>query len=165
MELLIINSLSPGGRGLEPALIPVLPVLSEVEGMGEDKGGGEILSVFPPHPSPLPPGERELIISSSRAEIVDYQANSVKIEARMNEEGFLVLSDTYYPGWRVWVNGREEKIYCADYLLRAVHLSPGFHQVRFVFDPLSFKLGLWMALSTMVCSGGFLVFSRLPRKK
>ncbi len=105
------------------------------------------------------------LTSNSKAKVVDYQANSVKIEARMDEEGFLVLSDTYYPGWRVWVDGREEKIYCADYLLRAVHLSSGLHRVKFVFDPLSFKLGLWMALGTIVCLGGFFVYSKLPRKK
>ncbi len=108
---------------------------------------------------------RTQITGSSAAEIVDYQANSVEIKARMDEKGFLVLSDTYYPGWRVWVDGREKKIYCADYLLRAVHLSPGLHRVKFVFDPLSFKLGLWMSLSTIVCLGGFFVFSKLSRKR
>ncbi len=103
--------------------------------------------------------------NNSMAEIVDYQANRVEIEAMMDRKGFLVLSDTYYPGWRVWVDGREEKIYRADYLLRAVHLSPGFHQVKFVFDPLSFKLGLWMALGTIVCLGGFFAYSKFGKKK
>lgn len=105
------------------------------------------------------------LADKSVIEIIDYQANSVEIEARMDEEGFLVLSDTYYPGWRVYVDGREGRIYRADYLLRAVFLSPGFYRVRFVFDPLSFKMGLWIAISTILCLGGFLFFSKFPRRK
>jgi len=78
----------------------------------------------------------------------------------MDGEGFLILSDVYYPGWKVYVDGIEEKIYRADYLLRAVHLPPGFHQVRFVYDPMSFKVGLWIILSTLFCFGGYLIYSK-----
>jgi uncharacterized membrane protein YfhO len=51
------------------------------------------------------------------------------------------LSDTYFPGWRVFVDGKEEKIYRADYNFRAVPISAGKHRVEFVYDPLSFKMG------------------------
>ncbi|UCD83886.1 MAG: YfhO family protein, partial [Deltaproteobacteria bacterium] len=102
--------------------------------------------------------------SDSVAKIVDYRANTVGIEANMAEEGFLVLSDTYYPGWRVWVDGKEEKIYCADYFIRAVHLSPGFHQIKFAFDPLSFEIGLWMTISTIFFLGGLFAYSKLRKK-
>ncbi len=98
------------------------------------------------------------LISSSRAEIIDYQANKVEIDAQMAGEGFLVLSDTYYPGWKAYLDGREERIYRADYLLRAVFLSPGSHKVMFVFDPLSFKFGLWLTLTTSFGLAGYLIY-------
>ncbi len=94
----------------------------------------------------------------SEAEIIDYQPTKVEIETRTDGEGFLVLSDTYYPGWKAYVDGREERIYRADYLLRAISLSPGFHKVKFIFDPLSFKLGLWMTLVTFFSLGGYLLY-------
>ncbi len=165
----------------KPVLSPSLPLrINSVEGegvndvssplMGEDKGGGENLSVFPPHPTPLPPGERELFTelhitaNGSRAEIVDYQANSIEVSVKMQNDGFLVLSDTYYPGWRVYVDGKEERIYRADYLLRAVPLSPGRHRLSFIFDPFSFKLGLWSSLITLFSLAGYLVYPvRKPR--
>ncbi|UCD83889.1 MAG: YfhO family protein [Deltaproteobacteria bacterium] len=102
---------------------------------------------------------------NSEARIIDYQATKVEIEAQVDGEGFLVLSDNYYPGWKVYVDGRQERIYRADYLLRAIHLSPGFHRVKFVFDPLSFRLGWWMALSTIISTVGFIGFSVLTKNK
>ncbi|UCD83888.1 MAG: YfhO family protein [Deltaproteobacteria bacterium] len=104
-----------------------------------------------------------LTTDNSETKIVDYQATKVEIETQMDREGFLVLSDSCYPGWKVYVDGNQQKIYRADYLLRAVHLSSGFHRLKFVFDPLSFKLGLWMALSTIFCLGVFIGFSKLTK--
>ncbi|MGE5620121.1 MAG: YfhO family protein [Sphingomonadaceae bacterium] len=71
--------------------------------------------------------------------------NEVVVKASLEQPGFLVLSDSYYPGWKVYVDGREDRLLRANYLLRAVHLEPGDHEVRFVYDPLSFKLGLMLS--------------------
>jgi uncharacterized membrane protein YfhO len=62
------------------------------------------------------------------------------------------LSDTYYPGWKAWVDGRPEKIYQANYAFRAVPLSAGVHQVKFVYDPVSFKWGAGVTLlGILIC--------------
>ena len=144
-------------------------ILKRMDSENFDPRKRVILEKQIPPPNPFPPGsrpeelegERELIISSSRAEIVDYQANKVEIETRMDGEGFLVLSDTYYPGWKAYVDGKEERIYRADYLLRAISLSPGLHRVMFVFDPISFRMGLWITLGTLLCFGGYFIYSKI----
>jgi uncharacterized membrane protein YfhO len=69
---------------------------------------------------------------------------SLKVEAKGG--GILILSDTYYPGWKVFVNGKEEKILRANYNFRAVPLSRGVHRVEFVYAPLSFKLGAGLSI-------------------
>ncbi|MHB8990311.1 MAG: YfhO family protein [Chloroflexota bacterium] len=74
-------------------------------------------------------------------------AGEVVVRASLEHPGFLVLSDSYYPGWMVYVDGREAELLRADYALRAVHLDAGDHEVRFSYEPRSFKLGL--ALSTV----------------
>ena len=86
----------------------------------------------------------------SMAHIVDYDPGHVSIEATLESPGFLVLSDTYYPGWKVSVDGQESKIYAANYLFRAVYLEGGKHSVEFVYDPLSFKVGSYLSIGTLL---------------
>jgi hypothetical protein len=86
----------------------------------------------------------------STARIVDYDPGRVSIETTLGSPGFLVLSDTYYPGWRVSVDGHESTIYAADYLFRAVYLEAGKHSVEFIYDPLSFKLGFSLGVGTLL---------------
>jgi len=86
----------------------------------------------------------------ARARIVDYGPGRVSIEATLESPGFLVLSDTYYPGWKASVDGQESKIYAADFLFRAVYLEGGKHSVEFIYDPLSFKVGLYLSMGTLL---------------
>lgn len=83
-------------------------------------------------------------------EITKYSPNEVIIKARLNSQKFLVLSDSYYPGWNVYVNGEKRKIYAANYILRALPLEPGSHSVKFLFEPASFKLGLAVSGLTLL---------------
>lgn len=85
------------------------------------------------------------------AEIVDYAPERVHIKAGLNEYGLLVLSDQYYPGWRVYVDGVEQKIHRAYYILRAVKLDAGTHDVVFEYDPMSYKIGLWVTIASVFC--------------
>ncbi len=86
---------------------------------------------------------------TERTEIKSYKPNEVVIKASLREPKFLVLSDTYYPGWKVFVDGKPDKLYRAYYILKAVHLDKGEHTVRFVFDPLSYKIGKYITLLTL----------------
>jgi hypothetical protein len=56
------------------------------------------------------------------------------------------LSDTYYPGWKATVDGRESPIAPAWVAFRAVGLAPGKHRVVFEYKPLAFRIGLWLSL-------------------
>ena len=97
--------------------------------------------------------------------IVEYEANRVVIETTSSQAGFLFLSDAYYPGWRARVDGKEETVYQADYLFRAVLVPPGQHVVEFTFDPIAFKIGLAVALTTaaaLVATAIFRSSRRLP---
>jgi uncharacterized membrane protein YfhO len=82
--------------------------------------------------------------------ILKYQNSHVQIHARLSEPGILVLTDSYYPGWKVFVDGTQGKLLRANYFFRAVELPAGAHQVEFVYDPLSFKIGLIVSLLTGV---------------
>ncbi len=93
--------------------------------------------------------------------IVEYEANRVVIETTSSQAGFLFLSDAYYPGWRARLDGQEETVYRADYLFRAVLVPPGQHIIEFTFDPVAFKMGLAVALTTVAV----LVIAALASRK
>jgi hypothetical protein len=77
-----------------------------------------------------------------QVEQVTYRPNHVTIKTRQEGNGFLVLNDTYFPGWTVTVDGKEEKILKANHYYRAVQLGPGDHTLEFDYFPEGFKEGL-----------------------
>ena len=64
----------------------------------------------------------------------------------MSQPGYLVLTDTYYPGWQATVDGTPVEILPANHAFRAVPLDSGEHRVVFEYDPLSFRLGAWITV-------------------
>jgi len=66
-----------------------------------------------------------------------YVANALTFEAETAAPRLAVFSDIYYPGWRCTIDGEETDILRADYVLRAVVIPAGKHQVEFRFDPQS----------------------------
>jgi uncharacterized membrane protein (UPF0136 family) len=81
-----------------------------------------------------------------KVEIIYEKNNRLQLLVKSKEDSLLVLSDTYYPGWKAFVDGTPQKIYQADYAFRAVPLNPGTHRLEFVYDPMSFKLGAGVTL-------------------
>ncbi len=82
------------------------------------------------------------------AQITMYEPNRVRVEASAEDDGVLVLTDTYYPGWRAWVDGAEQPILRANYLFRGIMLTVGQHTVEFWYWPHSFEWGLAIATAT-----------------
>lgn len=82
--------------------------------------------------------------------------NGVVLKARTSQRCFLILLDAYFPGWKVWVDGRPAKIYPANYLFRAVFLPPGEHVIEFRFIPFWFYFSLFVTLSSLICCFYFL---------
>jgi hypothetical protein len=78
-----------------------------------------------------------------------YEPNYIRMHSTLAQPGWLVLTDTYYPGWRVWIDGEEGRILPADYIFRAVALKPGSHVVEFIYRPTSFLLGLVISISAI----------------
>ncbi len=100
----------------------------------------------------------ESIEQRAVANILKYDPGEVIVEAETSAPRFLVLSDTYYPGWKAYVDGKIDKIYRADYILRAVYLTPGRHIVKFTYDPFSFKIGAMITLATIGVLSGLWIF-------
>jgi hypothetical protein len=97
---------------------------------------------------PLPTAE---LVNGYRIKAVNYANNRLVIEINTGGSGFLVISDTYYPGWEVFVDGRKAKINRVNTIMRAVYLNEGVHKVGFFYRPASLKLGLVLSFITLCC--------------
>ncbi|MCS6802511.1 MAG: oligosaccharide flippase family protein [Chloroflexota bacterium] len=80
------------------------------------------------------------------AELVRYEPTRIEIIARADAPALLLLTDSYFPGWRATLDGREVEIFRANSLFRAIELPPGEHRVVFRYSPLSFQLGAYLSL-------------------
>ena len=98
----------------------------------------------------------------TRVEITDYSPGKIEISARLKEKGRLFLSDSFYPGWKAYVDGKEAGIERESGYYRSVKLIPGEHKVRFVYDPLSFKLGALISVLSFLglAIGGIVNFKK-----
>lgn len=79
------------------------------------------------------------------ASLVSYEANDVKINTHTNKPALLFLSDNYYPSWHAVVDGKETRIYKADFTFRAVSIPSGSHKVTFYYSHPEFNKGLALA--------------------
>jgi hypothetical protein len=86
----------------------------------------------------------------SRAEISSYDPERVQVRATLERSGYLVLTDTHYPGWEATVNGEPAPVLRADLYFRAVPLPAGEHEVIFHYRPFSARLGSILSLAAGV---------------
>ncbi len=99
------------------------------------------------------------------AHITHYGTEQVSITARARRPAELVLSDTYYPGWKVTVNGRPAQIDPVDYALRGVAVPAGNDRIVFTYDPASFRLGWMISLGAALVVAIALVVVLLRRRR
>jgi hypothetical protein len=87
---------------------------------------------------------------SSSVFIEKYEPNNISISVDNPYDGFLVLLDCYYPGWKVYVDGKPNKIFKANYIFRAVRVAEGKHTVKFLYSPTSLKIGFMLSASFFI---------------
>lgn len=86
---------------------------------------------------------------AATAQFEKYEDQEVIIKTQSSVDGFLFLSDAYFPGWKAYVDGQEKKIYLANYAFRAVEVSQGEHEVVFRYEPEWFWWGIRISLGIM----------------
>jgi hypothetical protein len=99
------------------------------------------------------------------AELVTDLPESVTVAVTATEPALLVLADTWYPRWRVFIDGSPAALLRANYWQRAVAVPAGEHTVAFVFDSSDVGIGLWISIaaSALIAAVGLAGLAR--RKK
>src|SRR5207237_182263 len=74
-----------------------------------------------------------------------------QFQVTSTRKGFLVFDESFAPGWHAWVDGDPKPIFRANGLWMAVPFpETGIHQVLFRYEPVSFRLGLFLTLVTLM---------------
>lgn len=94
----------------------------------------------------------------ANVQVVSYTPNKAEFKTNAQGNRLLFLSDTYYPGWKAFVDDEETKIYRANYAFRAISVPSGIHLVKFGYEPMSFKVGYSISLVSLALLG-ILLFS------
>lgn len=92
-------------------------------------------------------------------EDVQYETNRVVVRSRQNGNGFLVLLDSWFPGWSATVDEKPEHIFQANHFYRAVKTGTGEHIVVFTFEPVGFHTGIWIFAATLLTLVSYLILT------
>ena len=80
--------------------------------------------------------------SEAQISLSKYAPNALEYNYSAAEEQLVVFGEVYYPaGWKAWIDGQPVDILRANYILRALRVPAGEHQIRFAFEPESFTKG------------------------
>ena len=82
-------------------------------------------------------GESTIQDSVSIVTIENYEPNQLTYKVRSGQGGVVVFSEIYYPGWTATIDGEEAELGRVNYVLRALKVTPGEHEVVLSFFPKS----------------------------
>jgi len=97
--------------------------------------------------------------------IIEDKRNRVVIETDRADEGLLVLSDNYYPGWLASVDGLPTEVFRANHTMRGVKVPAGHHMVSFAFVPATFFVSMYVSLAGAVLILVALVLAAVKRRR
>ena len=98
--------------------------------------------------------------------ITSYEPNRLTYDVSSDKGGVLVFSEIYYPGWEATVDGQPVELGRVDYILRAMNIQPGKHQVELSFFPKSVNMTetiayiAYVLLFLLVAGGVFMEYRR-----
>ncbi len=88
--------------------------------------------------------EKETV--NNKVSITSYSLNEITLDVDTEKDGYLFLSEVYYPAWRAYIDDSETEILKADFCLRAIFLKSGSHKIKFKYESSLFKTGLMISL-------------------
>lgn len=85
-------------------------------------------------------GESVVQVNTSLVTLREYQPNRLTYDVHSDKGGVVVFSEIYYPGWTATIDGEPTELGRVNYILRALNVKPGSHEVVLDFHPTSVKV-------------------------
>jgi 2-polyprenyl-3-methyl-5-hydroxy-6-metoxy-1,4-benzoquinol methylase len=162
----LTSTLWENPRALPRAFVPRrvrfgVPADQEVEEMKAETSFGRLAWIVPPGGDPGPPHEKR----NGRGRVVTRRRGlGFELTARMNQPGWVVITETAWKGWRARLDGREVPLGIGDHAFLALFLPKGPHRVELFYRPRSFELGLALSAAALVLIAA-VSLTRIVRRK
>lgn len=88
--------------------------------------------------------------ASGQVRVIEYGLRRVVLETHADGRAFLVSSETYYPGWRAWIDGKPSQLRLTNVAFRGLSVPAGRHRVEMEFRPAILGYGLILSLCAAV---------------
>lgn len=96
---------------------------------------------------------------------VNDKQNLISFNVRSEKEGYLILADSYYPGWKAYIDKKETKVFAANGNSRAIVIPQGEHDVKFIYRSTHLILGLAITLVGYLILGVFALKTLISKSK
>lgn len=135
LEIAIHHSVLPDGRRFDPAGMALVDA-------------GEQPAAYP--------------VEGALVRTQEVDAGRIRVNVASNAGGFLVVSESYYPGWRARIGNTAVPVRRTNLSLQGVPIPPGEHIVTFEFDSLTWRLG---AAASAAALAGIIVLAVSGRRR
>jgi hypothetical protein len=102
-----------------------------------------------------PNGARLWFEKAGQVELVLDRPDRLDFNVSASKPGWLFVADTWYPGWRAWIDGQPAPILRADYLFQALTLEAGSHTITLQYRPETFYIGGLLSILVLVALIGY----------
>jgi len=115
-------------------------------------------------------GDAVIQDTASVVKITSYEPNELKYDVNSGKGGVIVFSEIYYPGWTATVDGEPVELGRVNYILRALNVKPGKHEVVLSFFPKSLDTTesiaytAYVVLLLAILGGVFMEYRRRKNK-
>lgn len=103
---------------------------------------------------------------NGKIEVTKFDVNRLELKVSSDKDSFLYYSDGYDKYWQAYIDGKKTKIYKTNMAFKSIILPAGEHKVTFIYNPLSFKIGLYAYLFTLFgLAPAIAIYSLIKRSK
>ncbi len=90
---------------------------------------------------------------------IQYSLHELTVQTESTTEGFLVISEVYYPlRWKAKIDGKEVKYFKTNGVIRGLIVPPGNHEIKFIYDRSSFRKGITISIGVFLLCIGIIAF-------
>jgi hypothetical protein len=83
-----------------------------------------------------------------------FANQSISIQAQASAPSLVVISQTYYPAWKAYVDGRPTTIWRANYAYQALEVPAGRHEIKMVYEDKKLLAGAVLSgVGLLACAG------------
>lgn len=107
------------------------------------------------HDPALPP-----LAGTGNVIVTAYTSNRVEASTETQGTTMMVIANTYYPGWRAFVDGQPTSLLRVNWAMNGVLIPSGKHVVALLYEPASYRIGLWVSVLSVFLFAGMVVAYR-----